>query len=940
MGSFIVVWCVFLEGAWAQDDLMPRVADTKFSVDRGFYEELFYVRITTETEGAKIRYSINGSAPGNVFTSLAYPGGDGIWIESTTVLRALATKSGHEPSDIDTHTYIFPRQVVNQPDAPIGFSTAWQGSDYGMDQDPEDLSRIAGDPALTVDEAKAIIADALIAIPTLSLVMAQSDLFGSSKGIYQNTEGSGNAWERAVSVELLHPSGEAGFQIDAGIRMQGFTSRNPGRNPKHSLRLVFREEYGASKLHYPLFGHQATDKFDTVVLRSNSQDAWVYDSAGNRVGQFIRDEWNRRLHLALGQPAPHGTWVHLYLNGLYWGVYNPTERPDASFMASYFGGGKERYDIVKNHEEVVDGTGDAYQAALALIQRDANNFSRGYRDFAAIDSYQGIEGHVDADSLIHYLIPNMYSAAQDWPGNNYVGRDRSDSSEGFKFFSWDNEHGLKGSVNENRVLPHSRDADSPTKFHHALKSSEAYRVQFGDHLHRAFFNGGPLYVDPKNPAWDPEHPERNQPAARWMALTSEIETALIAESARWGDYRRTQPYTVQEDFKDLRESLLENWFPRRSSIVLDQFRDEGLYPKLEAPAFNQHGGVVDRGFRLTMTSKSVNPFFSGARILYTVDGTDPRLLGGEEATSVLAITATTTVKARVENDGEWSALNDATFLVDTQLASRENLLVSAVHYHPSAPTDAEQAAGFVASDFEYLEFTNIHPTDAVSLRGLRLYGGVRYDFDEASFLDMPANSKVYLVRNLDGFVRREPGLEALVIGSYQGKLSNGGETLSLVDAKDEVILTFTYKDGDKWPQAADGEGPPLQLKVVSAETDLNDPESWGAGDGSAFDAWLGERGSNETFGATPYTYLAAYYLGADLGEARLDVSASGFTFPRRRDLEGLKGVLEVSSDLKVWKVLEVPEEQKLPHASVAELENVTVSLPSGTSGQFVRLKIR
>jgi hypothetical protein len=38
--------------------------------------------------------------------------------------------------------------------------------------------------------------------------------------------------------------------------------------------------------------------------------------------------------------------------------------------------------------------------------------------------------------------------------------------------------------------------------------------------------------------------------------------------------------------------------------------------------------------------------------------------------------------------------------------------------------------------------------------------------------------------------------------------------------------------------------------------------------------------------------------------------------------------------------LEVPEEQKLPHASVAELENVTVSLPSGTSGQFVRLKIR
>ena len=44
----------------------------------------------------------------------------------------------------------------------------------------------------------------------------------------------------------------------------------------------------------------------------------------------------------MGWPACHGTWVHLYINGLYWGVYNPTERPDASFMASYYGGSAGR----------------------------------------------------------------------------------------------------------------------------------------------------------------------------------------------------------------------------------------------------------------------------------------------------------------------------------------------------------------------------------------------------------------------------------------------------------------------------------------------------------------------------------------------------------------------------------------------------------------------
>ena len=34
-----------------------------------------------------------------------------------------------------------------------------------------------------------------------------------------------------------------------------------------------------------------------------------------------------------GGEAPHGKYVHLYLNGLYWGLYNVHERPDDSFAA-------------------------------------------------------------------------------------------------------------------------------------------------------------------------------------------------------------------------------------------------------------------------------------------------------------------------------------------------------------------------------------------------------------------------------------------------------------------------------------------------------------------------------------------------------------------------------------------------------------------------------
>lgn len=404
---------LFTVSLYGQDgELQPSVADTKFSVDRGFYEAPFIVELSTATEGAEIHYTLNGAEPGNVFTGNVYDG-KGIRIETTTVLRAQARKTGHEPSNIDTQTYLFPRHIVEQPAEPRGFSTAWQGSNYAMDNDLDHLPLIAGDPALTIDEAKAAIAEALLALPSLSLVMEHKDLFGTSQGIYHHTQGRGMEWERPGSVELIYPDGRPGFQVDAGIRMQGFTSRDPSRNPKHSLRLVFRKQYGAGKLNFPLFGPGGASEFDTLVLRSNSQDAWVYDAPSNRVGQFVRDEWARRSQLALGQAAPRGMWVHLYLNGLYWGVYNPTERPDAAFMESYFGGDEEDYDILKNHEEVVDGTGEAYAAALARIQIDPGQFSRGYLELSGDDAYRDAVAWVDVPNLIDYLIPNMFAAATD-----------------------------------------------------------------------------------------------------------------------------------------------------------------------------------------------------------------------------------------------------------------------------------------------------------------------------------------------------------------------------------------------------------------------------------------------------------------------------------------------------------------------------------------------
>lgn len=127
------------------------VGDTSFSVDRGFFDAPFQVEITCATPGVTIRYTTDGNEPfaGTLFGGAKGEVYDGpITIDQTTVLRAYATRSGWEPSNVDTQTYLFLDDVIRQsPDgeSPPGWpqgSVKGQRFDFGMDPDVVDEIRL------------------------------------------------------------------------------------------------------------------------------------------------------------------------------------------------------------------------------------------------------------------------------------------------------------------------------------------------------------------------------------------------------------------------------------------------------------------------------------------------------------------------------------------------------------------------------------------------------------------------------------------------------------------------------------------------------------------------------------------------------------------------------------------------------------------------------
>ena len=344
-----------------------------------------------------------------------------ITVARTMPVRAIAYKTGHRSTNVDTQTYIFVDDVVMQTAATTqsiwGLPALWgsQAPDYGMD------------PNVVTPHATTIRND-LKTVPTLSVVMDRQDMFGSS-GIYSNPNSSGPGWERGTSLELIdpaHPDGSNDFQLNCGIRIQGGAFRGFGLTPKKAFRVLFKDIYGPTKLRYPLFGARAAQEFDSLTLRMESNDGYQWD---NRTDvQYARDEFGRRTALDLGIPSARGRYLHLYINGVYWGIYNVVERPDSSFGEQYFGAKKEEWDAISFGSAVNEGSTVPWNTMVSLLTGITTATTEAGRT-AAFMRAQGLNAdgtrnpgwadYLNVDNYIDYLLVNWFIGNNDWPQRNY-----------------------------------------------------------------------------------------------------------------------------------------------------------------------------------------------------------------------------------------------------------------------------------------------------------------------------------------------------------------------------------------------------------------------------------------------------------------------------------------------------------------------------------------
>jgi hypothetical protein len=824
-----------------------------FSVNRGFYENSFNVIVTSQPADATIKYTMDGSDPETSQSAQIQNSPATIQIDPDlsyglhgktpgVTLRACAVAPGYTMSESVTHTYLFINKIGEL--SPDGIkpgpgwpnpSTSGQYIIYGMDQNVLNDSRY-----------NSLIDSAMLSVPTISLVTDLKNLFDPDSGIYMNAMSDGKEWERPASIELLNPDGSEGFQINAGLRIRGGYSRH-NENPKHAFRLFFRSEYGKGKLKYPLFEEEGVEEFDKIDLRTSQNYSWSYPGHQGEVNTMNRDVFSRDLQGKIGQPYTRSRYYHLYINGYYWGLFQSQERPEARFATSYFGGIVEDYDVVKNGDNYIvdatDGNLDAYNIVWNLCVSGFQNNTNYFRlqglnpDRTVNPDYNVL---VDLNNLIDYMLIIFYGGNFDSPTtkfgqnknpNNFYCIYNRNGNDGFRFFVHDAEHTLRTTsgegpgigLNENRVnIGNLPQGDSyrmvvsdftrfhPQWLHFKLADNAEYRMRFADHVYKHFFNQGYMTLE--------------KTAELFMSRAKEIEMAIIGESARWGDTYHNPPRTKDDDWLPAINDIVTNYFPNRTDIVLNQLKDQNLYPDIDPPIFENNSNEilvnsleVETGYVV----KLINPNNTAGSIQYTLDSQDPRLTGGNISGSAIdggdeieiTVSTTTVINARVLNGTTWSAIHKIILFTDNEV---ENIKITEIHYHP---LDNDSVSD---NEYEFLELKNTGTVPA-NISGMSFVDGINYTFPDGITVD--PNQFIVLASNRQEFNER---YGFIPFGEYFGQLDNGGESITLIATEIDTVFSISYSDQAPWPLSPDGSGYSLTPKEINPTSNLNDPSNWRA----------------------------------------------------------------------------------------------------------------
>ncbi len=305
-------------------------------------------------------------------------------------------------------------------------------------------------------------------------------------------------------------------------------------------------------------------------------------------------------------------------------------------------------------------------------------------------------------------------------------------------------------------------------------------------------------------------------------LYNELKDAQPRERVRWNVTTRGTNGSGSGTYLD-EVTWKKHWYQSRLNFMDTNF--------LDMPVIGHVGGLVTPGTEVAIIPAGK----AGSSVIYTLDGTDPRLPNGfinpaafsNNGPVTVTINGNVRIVARSYNPAHrnltggnnppinsiWSGPRSLTLYTQTPA-----LRITEIMYHPSEPPAGNTND---ADNFEYIEVRNTGSAP-LNVNRFRLRGGIDFVFPNAT---LAAGEAAVVVRNAAAFASRY-GPAPRILGVFTNdNLANDSDRLILEGATQEPILDFTYQDS--WYPATDGAGFSLVIRNDAFPTSVwGDAGSW------------------------------------------------------------------------------------------------------------------
>jgi hypothetical protein len=707
------------------------------SHEAGFYPGAISVSLSTTTIGAQIRYTLDGSEPDLSSDIYSAP----INISSSSVLKAKTYVSGSTASKVLTSSYII-------------------GNTYSL--------------------------------PVISLSTAPDNFWDDDIGIYvhgtypvyhDRVANYWQDWERPVTIEFFEADGSHGFTLPAGAKIFGWGSRV---NDRKSLSIFFRDKYGESKLQYPLFEDLPISEFKSIVLRAGGND-WQ--------STILRDEFASSLVSDKNVDHQRYRAAVVYINGEYWGIHTIREKLNEDYLNAHYNIDKDRVDMIsrywrKPYPIIIEGSDTAY---LEMENYAAAN------DMNKDEAYDYIKAIVDIDNFVDYLVPEIFYANYDWPGNNTKCWKPKTAHSKWRWLLYDLDYTLASHDWQNgythNTLEHATNAGGTGWPNTTITTLLIREMMEGDKFRNSFVN---RMADNMN--------------SRFIADTSvdhlrAMQAVLAPEMQehidRWGSYGSLNSISAWNGNIDDVENFLQNRIPQVKNHIEDFFNLAGWD--------NFTVNVSEQGKIKVNSIIPSNYPWTGQ---YVND---------------IPITLTALPKAGYRFAG-WTGVSGPSSSTRITLLISEAAMVTA-----NFEEDASGITPIVINEINYNSPVDVFADDWVELYNptadaVDISGWVFKDSDDWNTFVLPANTIIppdsYLVLSNDSADFKEvfPAVNNY-IGEFFFGLSSAGETLRLFNAAGELVDRVAYGSSSPWPPQANGFGPSLSLLDPSLDNAF--ASSWG-----------------------------------------------------------------------------------------------------------------